>query len=194
MAAFYPRSMAPVIYLARHAETVFNAGGRMQGIKAHTPLTRAGVAQAEEMGAALARHFGERPDLDIWASPAGRTLQTAAIVAGLFSRKKLGAEATEIITNAAAGVVKNMQAEIDRQQETRKDEAEAHRAEREEWKAKMQELVDSHDAEMEDVRRVLQLHVAWDAIAIAKMNEIGVELPPAPPLLPPIKREHPEFE
>ena len=71
----------PLLYIARHAETVFNAGARMQGITAHTPLTRAGTAQAEAMGAALASHLGARPDLDIWASPAGRTLQTAAIVA-----------------------------------------------------------------------------------------------------------------
>jgi probable phosphoglycerate mutase len=71
------------LYLARHAETVFNRHRRMQGNDAHTPLTREGIAQAEAMGEALARHFaqtGERlPRL--WASPAGRTLQTAAIVA-----------------------------------------------------------------------------------------------------------------
>ena len=69
------------ITIARHAETVFNAGARMQGNGAHTPLTRNGIAQAEAMGEALAAHFGPRPDIDIWASPAGRTLQTVAIVA-----------------------------------------------------------------------------------------------------------------
>ena len=71
----------PIIYLARHAETVFNAGARMQGHMAHTPLTRAGIMQAEAMGAALAAHFGPDPDLDLWASPSGRTLQTMAVVA-----------------------------------------------------------------------------------------------------------------
>ena len=76
-----PMHMKPLLYIARHAETVFNAGARMQGIRAHTPLTRAGCAQAEAMGAALAAVLGHRPDLDIWASPSGRTLQTAAIVA-----------------------------------------------------------------------------------------------------------------
>lgn len=69
------------ITIARHAETVYNAGARMQGHMAHTPLTRAGIAQAEAMGAALAAHFGQAPGIDIWASPAGRTLQTVAIVA-----------------------------------------------------------------------------------------------------------------
>lgn len=75
-----------LLYLARHAETVYNAGARMQGHMAHTPLTRAGIAQAEAMGAALARHFGPGADLDIWASPAGRTLQTVAIFAEHLKR------------------------------------------------------------------------------------------------------------
>lgn len=68
------------IILARHAETVFNAAARMQGHMAHTPLTRAGIAQAEAMGAALAEVLGLQPDRDLWVSPSGRTQQTAAIV------------------------------------------------------------------------------------------------------------------
>ena len=66
--------------LARHAETVFNAAARMQGNSAHTPLTRAGIAQAEAMGTALAGVLGQSPDIDLWVSPAGRTQQTAAII------------------------------------------------------------------------------------------------------------------
>lgn len=42
---------------------------------------RAGIAQAESMGAALSHHFGPNSDIDIWASPACRTVQTVAIVA-----------------------------------------------------------------------------------------------------------------
>lgn len=71
------------LFLARHAETVFNRARRMQGNDAHTPLTRDGIAQAEAMGEAFRQHFtstGITPPA-IWASPAGRTLQTAAIVA-----------------------------------------------------------------------------------------------------------------
>ena len=68
------------IILARHAETVFNAAARMQGHMAHTPLTRAGIAQAEAMGVALREALGEAPDLDLWVSPSGRTQQTAAII------------------------------------------------------------------------------------------------------------------
>ena len=75
-----------LLYLARHAETVYNAGARMQGHMAHTPLTRAGIAQAEAMGVALATHFGAGADIDLWASPSGRTLQTAAIIAEHLGR------------------------------------------------------------------------------------------------------------
>lgn len=102
----------------------------------------------------------------------------AAIVTGLFSKRKLGAEATEIITKAAAGVVTNMQAEIDRQVARNEALIADHRR-------AMDHVVAEHAKEMGNVRRVLQLHVAWDAIAIAKLNDLGVDLPPAPPLLPP---------
>lgn len=67
------------IIIARHAETVFNAAARMQGHFAHTPLTRAGIAQAEAMGEALAAD-GRAAGRDLWVSPSGRTQQTAAIV------------------------------------------------------------------------------------------------------------------
>lgn len=85
----------PILYVARHAETVFNRGARMQGITAHTPLTREGFLQADAMGAALAAHLGREPRLDIWSSTAGRTLQTAAVVAD-----HLGIDYFEIRTDA----------------------------------------------------------------------------------------------
>ena len=68
-------------FIARHGETVFNAARRLQGEAPHPPLTRAGFAQAEEMGRALRAALGERPALTLWASPTGRALQTLAIVA-----------------------------------------------------------------------------------------------------------------
>jgi probable phosphoglycerate mutase len=68
-------------FIARHGETVFNAAARMQGDTVHTPLTRAGFAQAEAMGEALRRRLGPRPPLDLWASDTGRALQTLAVIA-----------------------------------------------------------------------------------------------------------------
>jgi broad specificity phosphatase PhoE len=68
-------------FIARHGETVFNAAGRIQGDHGHTPLTRAGFAQAEAMGEALRRRLGARPQLALWSSPSGRALQTLAVIA-----------------------------------------------------------------------------------------------------------------
>jgi broad specificity phosphatase PhoE len=74
-------TVAHRFFIARHGETVFNAAARMQGDVLHTPLTRAGFAQADEMGALLRVTLGAKPGLDLWASPAGRALQTLAVIA-----------------------------------------------------------------------------------------------------------------
>ncbi len=68
------------LFIARHGETVFNAAKRLQGDHLHTPLTRAGFAQADGMGAALAGVLGQQPDLTLWASDTGRALQTLAVI------------------------------------------------------------------------------------------------------------------
>jgi probable phosphoglycerate mutase len=68
------------LFIARHGETVFNAAGRMQGMYAHTPLTREGCEQATDMGVALKRHIEDADPLALISSPAGRTLQTLALV------------------------------------------------------------------------------------------------------------------
>jgi broad specificity phosphatase PhoE len=73
--------MSARFFIARHGETVFNAASRMQGDAPHTPLTRAGFAQADEMGALLRGRLGAKPRLTLWSSPAGRALQTLAIIA-----------------------------------------------------------------------------------------------------------------
>ncbi|WP_066798757.1 histidine phosphatase family protein [Sphingomonas soli] len=68
-------------FIARHGETVFNFARRMQGHHPHTPLTRAGFAQADAMGEGLRAILGPRPKLTLWSSSAGRALQTLAIIA-----------------------------------------------------------------------------------------------------------------
>lgn len=68
-------------FIARHGETVFNAAGRLQGDHPHTPLTRTGFRQADEMGEALHHALGDKPALTLWASPTGRALQTLAVMA-----------------------------------------------------------------------------------------------------------------
>ena len=68
-------------FIARHGETVYNLARRMQGDHPHTPLTRAGFAQADALGAALRALLGAKPKLTMWSSSAGRALQTLAIIA-----------------------------------------------------------------------------------------------------------------
>lgn len=74
------------LFIARHGETVFNAVARMQGMDAHTPLTREGCDQATDMGEALARFVTPDQDLALVASPSGRTLQTLALVVEALGR------------------------------------------------------------------------------------------------------------
>ncbi len=70
------------LFIARHGETIFNLAGRIQGDHAHTPLTRTGFAQADEMGRALALHLEmEEPIMDLVASDTDRALQTLSIIA-----------------------------------------------------------------------------------------------------------------
>ncbi len=65
------------ILLVRHAETVWNAEGRIQGYRADSALTEIGRAQAQ----ALARRIaGESVDV-LYSSDAGRTRQTVAPIA-----------------------------------------------------------------------------------------------------------------
>lgn len=68
-------------FIARHGETVYNAAATMQGDHPHTPLTRAGFAQADAMGKSLSNWLGTQQTLTLWSSPYGRTLQTLAVIA-----------------------------------------------------------------------------------------------------------------
>jgi broad specificity phosphatase PhoE len=63
------------IYLVRHGQTHWNAEARMQGWL-DSPLTEAGRRQAEAHAELLVR---ESVDC-LWASPLGRTRETAAII------------------------------------------------------------------------------------------------------------------
>jgi hypothetical protein len=99
-------------------------------------------------------------------------------ITALSSKRKLGAEATKIITDAAAGVVTSMEHQLERAEKARQEDQERH-------EAAIAKMAAAHVAEREEWRRVLQLHVAWDGIAISKLAELGVkDMPATPPLLP----------
>lgn len=101
----------------------------------------------------------------------------AAIFNGLFSKRKLGAEATEIITKAAAGVVTNLENEIKRQQRVNTDLIAEHRA-------TIRTLMLNHAEEIEEWRRTAQQHIAWDYTVKDRLALLGVEVPDPPPLTP----------
>jgi hypothetical protein len=121
-------------------------------------------------------------------SSSGLFAVIGALMNGLFTKRRLGAEATEIITKAASGVVQRLEDEIGR----RIEEAAVLRAEhstamlnmRQEQTAAIDKLEREHHEEREQWRRVLQLHVAWDYIAIERLSHLGVDLPPPPPIMP----------
>jgi broad specificity phosphatase PhoE len=67
------------LYLLRHGQTEWNVAGRMQG-QMNSPLTDRGREQARQLGAALQLSLADQ-DVEIVASPLGRTWDTAEIVA-----------------------------------------------------------------------------------------------------------------
>ena len=91
-------------FIARHGETVYNAARRLQGDHPHTPLTRAGFAQADEMGRALRDHLGAKPKLTLWASNTGRALQTLAVIAEHLELDWHGARHDPRLTEIGMGV------------------------------------------------------------------------------------------
>jgi len=101
-----------------------------------------------------------------------------AVINGIVNRKKLGAEATEIITKAASGVVADLRADNERLR---------HRL------TQLEETQDEWELEREEWKRVLQVHAAWDLMATAAVKAAipPIDLPPPPPLTPPVvKRRH----
>ena len=69
-----------MIYLVRHGRTEFNAEGRFQG-HCDSALTPLGVAQAHRYGELLVRLIPDPADWTLVASPLGRAVATAGIIA-----------------------------------------------------------------------------------------------------------------
>lgn len=93
-----------------------------------------------------------------------------AVVSGLFTKKRLSAEATEIITTAAGGLVKRMETRLDAAE--KKADAAERRADA------LEERVDAW-------RRLLQEHAEWDRRMVAVLRGNGISDIPAPPPLRP---------
>lgn len=94
-----------------------------------------------------------------------------AAVNGYLNRRKLGAEATKIITDAAASTVKDV----------REDNARLRlRVEH------LEQLEDAWESERQAWRDVLMLHAAFDHLVVKRLQDEGItDLPSPPPLYPP---------
>lgn len=86
----------------------------------------------------------------------------AAVVTGLFTRRKLSAEATKIITDAASGVVADLRAE----------------------RASDQLELRGLKAENRAQANALRVHSVWDRQAYEALQRQGIILPEPPPLYP----------
>lgn len=97
-----------------------------------------------------------------------------AIINGLFSKRKLSADATKIITDAASGIVERLQQENARVAASNlllsgKVEAlQIEQAAEKEWRRHVDQL--------------LAMHQLWDMQAVEIAQSHGIDLPPPPPL------------
>ena len=106
-----------------------------------------------------------------------------AVINGFITRRKLGAEATKIITDAASGVVERVEAD-----NTRLRQADAHKTEQINMLEERVDVLEDREREWEarerEWVRILQDHAAWDTIAIRMIADAlpSVHLPDPPPL------------
>lgn len=68
------------LYLARHGQTEANVQKRFQGWSRDTPLTALGLTQAAALADILRRELGEKPGIQMIASPLPRARLTMEIV------------------------------------------------------------------------------------------------------------------
>lgn len=117
----------------------------------------------------------------------------AAVINGVMNRRKLGAEATQIITDAASSVVTRLEQENAREHQANRDlrvEVKALRAEVDRFTARERQ----RDEDMRNLVVTLQIHAAWDFAVLEALEKTGDgefrRLRPPPPLLPPQMNLH----
>jgi len=143
----------------------------------------------------------------------GLSTIAAAIISALMSKRKLGAEATNLITQAASGVVDRIEKELERSIKQREgiekelkrsiEQREALQAQVIDLETTIERKAEEWDAELRakeivwqrveaDWREVLQVHAAWDYAALVALErhdiDHGLETPP--PLYPPPGHQH----
>lgn len=111
-----------------------------------------------------------------------------AIVNGIINRRKLGAEATQIISDAAASTVKNVQSD----NASLREELRGVRTELDEMKEAMRHREAEWRQERESQQAVLQVHAAYDSLMVQRLRECSTgshlaltDIGDPPPLYPP---------
>ena len=92
-----------------------------------------------------------------------------AIVAGFFNRRKLGADATQVLTDAASGVVQRLEEENKRIIASNRDLA---------------KRVSDLEQEMRKMTAAITVHQDWDRRAARKLRANGIQIEDPPPLSP----------
>lgn len=98
----------------------------------------------------------------------------ATVITGLFSRRKLSAEATKIITDAASGTLKDL-----RDENTR---LAARVAATETQQDQLRDIQRRQDERQRADHQALAIHAFWDRQAWNTLKEQGIDLPEPPPL------------
>lgn len=99
------------------------------------------------------------------------------MITGVVNRKRLGAEATSIITQAAGGMVKTLQ---DDNARLRVEQA-TMRVERDEQEVRERE----RDLRDKQLRKALERHEQWDRLVTVMLREAGLDVPTPPTLTAP---------
>ena len=97
-----------------------------------------------------------------------------AVVNGLFSKRKLSADATKIITDAASGIVERLQQENARVMASNVLLS---------GKVEALQIEQSNEREWRrNVDQLLAMHQLWDTQVVEIAQSHNIDLPPPPPL------------
>lgn len=109
-----------------------------------------------------------------WLTSAAAGALLLAVVNGFFAKRKLSAEATDIITKAASGVVERLESENARVIASN---------------ATLSGKVEAQQTRLDDFHRILRaqsdalaIHAFWDRQAVTIAADHGIALPEPPPL------------
>lgn len=91
-----------------------------------------------------------------------------ALIQGAYGKRKQHADAAQVVNQAAVVILEPLYREI----------------------ARLEKKVGALERRERELTQTLQMHAAWDYMAVARMREAGVTLEDIPPLYPPARPEY----